>query len=149
MKSLSVKLSVLLLGFATFAAMPRTASADSFTLDGVSLDFLAAGPGNSITVEVPAGPLAFGLAIDNLVDITVPELFLDDTTTGTIYDLKNDLIIADEFSFLGPSFATIDFSSAAVITPEPSEITLLCLGLLALAFSSKKMRAAKALPATA
>jgi hypothetical protein len=149
MKPLSIKLGVLSLVLMVFAAMPRPASADSFTLDGVSLDFITAGPGDSIHVAVPPSSLAVGLAIDRFVDITIPNLFVDDTTTGTIYDLKNDLVVADDFSFFGTSFATIDYSRVAVTAPEPSEITLLGLGLFALTLGSKKMRAAKGLPATA
>jgi hypothetical protein len=149
MKSLSIKLGVLTLGLLMFAAMPRTASADSYTLDGVSLDFISAGPGDSIDVVVPPSLLAIGLEIDNLADFTIPNLFVDDTTNGTVYDLKNDLVVADEFNLFGPSFAAIDYSSVSVATPEPPEVALLGLGLLALALGSKKMRAAKGRPATA
>ena len=148
MKSLSIKLGVLTLGLLVFAAMPRTASADSYTLDGVSIDLLAASP-TQLDALVAPSLLAFGLEIDNLADITIPNLFVDDTTTGTIYDLQNAVVAFEAYGFFAPSFVTIDYSNVAVVPPEPSEIMLLGLGLLALALGSKKLRAAKGLPATA
>jgi hypothetical protein len=140
-KTLAIKTGVLVLGLLMFAAMPRTASADSFSLDGTSLDSFTLGPGNSFTVSMPVSILAGLLAADQPLGLTIPDLFVDDLTTGKIYDFKGDLVTSDGLGFWGfyPYF-TATLSYAAVTTPEPSTPLLLILGLFAVAIASKKLR---------
>jgi hypothetical protein len=140
-RALAIKTGVLVLGLVMFAAMSRTASADSFSLDGASLDSFTLGSGNSFTVSMPLSILAGWLAVDQPLGFTIPNLFLEDQTTGTIYDFKGDLVTSDGLWFWGyfPEF-TATISYATVTTPEAATPLLLVLGIFALAVASKKLR---------
>src|ERR1700722_7711156 len=109
-----------------FAAMPRTASADSFSLDGTSLDSFTLGPGHSFTVTMPISILSSWLALDQPLGLTIPNLFLEDLTTGATYDFKGNLVSSDGLGFWGyfPEF-TATISYATVTAPEPATPLLL------------------------
>jgi len=147
-KSSAVKTGVLVLGLLLFAAMPHTASADSYSLDGVALDSFILGPGNTFTATMPPVTLLTAvLAADQPLGLTIPDLFLDDLTTGTTYDFKNDLVTSDSLGFISgywlPQFtANVSYSSVYVVTPEPSALLLLALGIIALIFARKRVRLA-------
>jgi hypothetical protein len=150
MRSLAIKLGVLAVALLMFAALPRTAAADSYTLEGVSLDSFSLGSGDSFTASMPLGLLSGLLALDEPLGLVIPDLTVDDTTTGTVYDFKNDLVVGYDLEFFPLAFASqIDYTSVSVATPEPSEIALLALGLFALALASKKLRALRASPVAA
>jgi hypothetical protein len=140
-RAFAIKTGVLVLGLLLFAAMPRTAAADSFSLDGASLDSFTLGPGNTFTVSMPLSILSGLLAADQPLGFTIPNLFVDDLTTGAIYDFKGDLVTSDGLGFWGyyPYF-TATLSYATVVTPEPAAPLLLVLGLFALAIAGKKLR---------
>ena len=144
-KGLAIKAVVLVLGLLLFAAMPRAASADSFTLDGVALDSFSLGSGNTFSATMqPVSLLTALLAVDQPLGITIPNLFLDDLTTGTTYDFKNDLVTSDGFGYVSgywlPQFtANVSYGSVSVVTPEPSALLLLALGIVALLFVRKRV----------
>ena len=85
-----------------------------------SLDSFTLGPGHSFTVSMPISILSGWLAADQPLGFTIPNLFLEDLTTGTIYDFKGDLVTSDGLRFWGyfPEF-TATISYATVTTPEP------------------------------
>jgi hypothetical protein len=146
MRGLPIKVSVLAVGLLMLAAMPRAASADSYRLDGIPLDSFSIGSHDSFTASMPLGFLADFVAFDKPFSFEIPNLIVDDKTTGTVYDFKDDLVIADAFWLFRPQLGVKVYYRDVEITPtpEPSAMGLLALGLFALGIAARKFRAPKA-----
>jgi hypothetical protein len=148
MKVLSLKIGVVVLAVLALAAMPRTASADSYTLNGNAIDAFALGSGNTFSVEAPLGGFSIGLLIDQALNVGFPQLSVDDLTTGTIYNFFNGVITSDNLGLYGFGLdygVTFAYASASTsrTAPEPSSLLLLGAGLIALMFAGRKLRGAR------
>lgn len=144
MKALSLKIGVVALAVLAFAALPRTASADSFTLNGNAIDAFSLGSGNTFSVQAPISGFSLGLLLDQALNLNIPTLTVDDLTTGTIYNFLNSVVTSDNLGFYGFS---LDYAVTFAYTPtrgvpEPSSVLLLGAGLIALAFAGRKLRVA-------
>lgn len=143
MKGLAIKAGVLVLGLLLFAAMPRPASADTYTLDGNSLDAFTLGPGNQFSAELPLSGYSIGLALDQALNVTFPDLTVVDLTTGNTMDFFSAKITSDTLGLFGWNLDyTVTFayrSMSVTSTPEPSALLLLVLGMAALPFSRRRL----------
>jgi hypothetical protein len=145
MKALSLKIGVVALAVLAFAAMPRTAVADSYTLNGNAIDAFSLGSGNTFSVEAPLGGFSLGLLLGDALNVNFPTLAIDDLTTGTIYSFFNGVITSDNLGFynFGLDYdVTFAYTPATRGVPEPSSLLLLGAGLVALAFAGRKLRGA-------
>jgi PEP-CTERM motif len=145
MKALSLKIGVVVLALLAFAAMPRTASADSYTLNGNAIDAFSLGAGNTFSIEAPLGGFSLGLLLDQAFDVNFPTLSVDDLTTGKIFNFTNGTIASDILGLYGFGLdydVTFAYTPANNGVPEPSSLLLLSAGLVALAFAGRKLRGA-------
>jgi hypothetical protein len=149
MKALSLRIGVVVLAVLAFAAMPRTAAADTYTLDGLSIGSFSLGSGSFTVTADPISGASVLLSLDNLLG-SIPNLFVDDLTTGTVLDFKDDWVGPDSTSLLAllfgaPASYTVSFSTvtSSAVAPEPSSLLMLGAGLIALAFAGRKLRGAR------
>jgi hypothetical protein len=130
---------LLLLGLLILAVMPRTASADTYTLDGDSIDsFTDDYPGpDEFTITVPlASPLVSMFVADAMDDEGISLLTLVDTTTGAETVFRADSVASYSEGSAGEDDTfTIAYNAevpVGSVVPEPSSLILLATGLLGL-----------------
>jgi hypothetical protein len=119
--------------------MPRTASADSYTLNGDSIDSFTdddPGPGEFTITVSPASPLVSMFVVDAMDDTGISLLTLVDTTTGAETLFRADSVASYSEGSAGEDDTfTIAYNAEVLggsVVPEPSSLLLFATGLLGL-----------------
>jgi hypothetical protein len=156
MKRLVLAFRVLLplIGLLIFGAMPRTACADTYTLDGYSIDSFTdddPSPGEFTITVVDGSTLSVMLHEDEVAGTSISLFTLVDTTTDVTTDFNNDMVVYDMGgSGAGTPEDTVHIAYGSETTvsgtgsgsgsnvPEPSSLAMLMVGLLGLAVGRRK-----------
>jgi hypothetical protein len=149
MKTLTSTSYVLGLVLLALCAVPSSARADTYTLNGASIEGFSLDPGKSFIVDMPLGE-SWGWLIDELGGTKIPSLTIDDykaiggvsTLVGS-YTFTGDhvgFVFFDWGWWEGPQANVVfDYSDDGNWTvPEPSGLALLATGLLALVGISRR-----------
>ena len=143
MKALTSKSYVLGLVLLALCAIPSSARADTYTLNGASIEGFSLDPGKSFVVDVPLGE-SWDWLLDEWGGTKIPSLTIDDyKTIGGVSTLVGSYTFTDDhvgFVFFdwgwweGPqAYVVFDYTGTGYATvPEPSGLALLATGLLAL-----------------
>ncbi len=143
MKTLTSKSYVLGLVLLALCAIPSSARADTYTLDGASIEGFSLDSGKSFVVDLPLGE-SWGYLLDELDGAKIPSLTIDDyksiggveTLVGS-YTFTGDhvgFVFFDWGWWEGPqAYVVFDYSGTGnASVPEPSGLALLATGLLGL-----------------